>query len=76
MDIGTDEKLLMPKSLNKIFVCKTSKSKTFYDICYDVDGSTIGISGCDLEVNIKSLEQLIPRGNKWCEKRGGSIAKR
>ena len=52
----------MPTSLDKMFVCKTSKSKTFNEVCYDVDDSVISVSGCVVQVNIDNFDQFLPEG--------------
>ena len=62
VDISSREKLLVPKHHEKIFFCKTTESKTFFDVCFDVDENTVQVTGCDVQINIGNFDQLLPKG--------------
>ena len=64
VDISSREKLLVPKHHEKIFFCKTTESKTFFDVCFDVDENTVQVTGCDVQINVGNFDQLLPKGEE------------
>ena len=54
----------MPKHHEKILFCKTTESKTFFDVCFDVDENTVQVTGCDVQINVGNFDQLLPKGEE------------